>query len=194
MPSLALDRATHTYTLGEKVIPSVTQVLKDQGILVINDFSTGPELGREVHEATEALDLGFYDASAYSPEVKLYIEAYGAFKEATKFEPRGVELMVYNKQYDYAGMLDRLGLLNGRGALVDFKTGVPHVATVIQIAGYWGALEQPVKDKIACYSLHLKADGKYKLDKIKPANLFAAWKIFLSALAVYQFRQDNNLF
>jgi hypothetical protein len=191
MPStINLNREFHIYTLGDKVIPSVTQTLKDQGIFTLSPFSTGPERGTQVHAACEAIDLGFFDSSAYPQEVLPFVEAYRAFKVAVNFEPKHIEQIVYNEQYGYAGMLDRLGLLNGKPALVDIKTGVPHFATVIQVAAYWGALNN---GKTTCYSLYLKADGKYKLNKIKPADLFAAWNTFLAALSVYKFRQTNNL-
>jgi hypothetical protein len=191
MPEIILNRQSHDYTVDGIVKPSVTQVLKDQGILVISDFSTGPETGKMVHEATEAVDLGLYNAADWPEIVWPYIDAYLAFKEAVSFEPRGVEQLLYNEAYGYCGTLDRTGLLKGKPALVDFKTGVPNVATTVQIAAYWMAHSQ--RDKLTCYSLYLKADGKYKLDKIKPGDLMVAWNRFLSALNTYQFRATNGL-
>lgn len=190
---LTFEESGHIYRWDDKIVPSVTQILRDQGIHVISDFSTGPETGAAVHNAINLLELGGYIPANHPAEIEPYMAAYVEFKKAVDLQIKATEMRVYSEAYEYAGCLDILALINTNRGLIDIKTGVPNPATPVQIAGYWSALPPKIKTGIGCYSLHLKADGKYKLDKIKPMDLLAAQRIFLGALSTWKFRENHGL-
>ena len=122
---LEFEPNSHTYTLDGIVIPSVSEVLRFASKELYNNTSAqameiAADRGTRVHAATEALDrTGRADID---PDIEPYVRAYAKFLKDNKVRWDMIEAHVYGKSRDYAGTLDRYGILNGERVLLDIKT------------------------------------------------------------------------
>lgn len=144
--SLVFEPASHTYTLDGTVLPSVTGVLRASGLI---DFSQIPPAtleaararGSRVHAAIHYLNEGDLDWSTVDDADRPRIQAWATFLQQRKFVILNAEFRLFSRRYGYAGTGDVVGLLDGRLALCDFKTGSPDdCAAELQLAAYMGAL------------------------------------------------------
>lgn len=178
---LDFDPEKHEYRLDGELVPSVTELLKpltSAGYANIN-----PEVlrqaalrGTAVHEACEAIDYGL-DPEDISPDIVPYLDAYCAFLRDYKPEWYGIEDMVYGDwvdswgSIDYAGTIDRWGVIDGELAVLDIKTvATPNhrqkVCTAIQCYAYGSAVHVCGKNPKKIdrhFALYLKKDGTYTL-------------------------------
>lgn len=74
-----------------------------------------------------------------TPETAPYIYAFSSFLAEERPEFLGVEQMVANLRYRYAGTFDFAAKMRGRVALVDIKTGKFKLSHRLQLAGYAAA-------------------------------------------------------
>jgi hypothetical protein len=190
MPEIRFDELKHVYTVDGKKVPSVTTILSTVGL---PDLSMVPPdllewkagLGTAVHKATELDDRGVIDRYEIDPETVPYIEAYRRFKQESGFVPQRIEEIVYNQKCNYIGTFDRIGFINDKYSLVDFKTGVTDPKCVgPQTAAYVEATGLNPKR----YALKLNKDGTYKL---VPLTNKLDFQIFLNALNIYNWRQSK---
>jgi hypothetical protein len=183
---LKFDAATHTYRLGKRIIPSVTQIIKAAGMIDTTYFTPeATERGSAVHAAIDMLLDNDLDWETMDSRVLPYVEAFNAFWVESNLILEHTEQMVYCKTFNYCGRFDIIGLLNGRRVLIDIKTGVPQPWVAAQTAAYQIAAE-PIYGLIAKrFCLILSADGKYKLVEHKFG--YSEW---LNALTI--FREKNN--
>jgi hypothetical protein len=189
--NLQFDKESHIYTIDGRVIPSVTQVLKDVGIINISPFSGGPETGTIVHEATEQYDIGLLQVEDADPKIKGYLQAYLKFLGDTGFNPIMVERRVYHHRLNYAGTIDRYGDLSGKPALLDIFTGVNPRPKRLQLVAYRQALLSMGYDSYELFTLRLKKDGRYSVDIVNPRQIDRLWNVFCAALAVYNFKKED---
>lgn len=200
------ERDTSKYLVDGKRVISVTEILNTAGLI---DFTAVPpdrleyaaQRGRMAHGITAEIDKGGsvmsmaevlqeYLDSPDSEPVAPYVEAYLRFKEETGFQPVQIEHVVISELHQFAGTLDRIGVLNGEGALIDLKcaaTIAPWVA--LQTAGYHLAFEQQEGElypQMRRFALRLKPDGTYNLVRFRSpsdrgdflaARRMAAWQL-----------------
>lgn len=188
LPEISFDEINHKYTFEGLTLPSVTQILSAVGLPDLSAISSTilqwkAELGTMVHLATELDDQNELDYGSLDDRIIPYLEAYQRFKFESGFEIIDMERMVFDPALKYAGKLDRFGILNGKKALLDIKTGVFDPMSVgPQTAAYARAYTDL---KCKRYALQLKDDGNYKLHRLNNDNDF---NIFLSALNVYKWK------
>ena len=109
MVELTFKEDSHEYWLGDKKLPSVTEILKDVG--VIDDRFYTPESaarGKLIHKALELMDRGSLNWGNLDPQFYPYLEAWQSFKkdyDITEFET--IESPQYHKFYLLAGTPDR---------------------------------------------------------------------------------------
>ena len=99
--------------------------------------SAARDTGSAVHAQIEKI-LRREDYTA-TPETAPYVYAFAAFLAAERPEFLGVEQMVANLTYRYAGTFDFAARLRGRVALVDVKTGKAKASHRLQLAAYAAA-------------------------------------------------------
>lgn len=187
-PDLIFDPATHTYTYRGITFPSVTQVLKETGLIDDRWYSEAARIrGQAVHLATEYDDRGVLDESTVSPIVRPYLAAWRRFRAETGFAPTEIERRVSHPTAQYGGTLDRLGAL-GSGALIllDIKTGGPQRWHALQLAAYAMALPEPRKYRRA--RVELRGDGTYRFSEFPAEDLSADYSIFSQARTTWQFQ------
>jgi hypothetical protein len=188
---LQFDEATHTYTLGGVVLPSVTQVLQvlPNGYHMVDPdvLERAAKLGTAVHDIIARDIAGDLDEEAVEFELLPYLDMWRHFRGTSGFEPILSEERVYSEQYGYAGTLDLFGRLKGRHVLIDNKrtAAVPR-STGPQTAGYDGALRERfpefAKLKIDRFALHL-TPSRWQLVPLKDSG---DWRVFLSALNIHK--------
>lgn len=166
MPSLEYNDKLHEYKLDGVVLPSVTTILKDCGMMKALKFYTldGANKGKRRHKLTELYDKDILDYGSIAEEDMPYLEGWIKVKEALKIEvePSGVEVRLYHPLLRYVGTADRICKLNEIITIVDLKTGAKEKWHVLQLILYglaYAALyDQPLPNLLSVY---LKSNGKY---------------------------------
>lgn len=202
MSQLQFIEEGHIYKLGDMVLPSNTQLLKGAG-LIDDRFYTdaGRERGTGVHTACWYLDEGDLDWETVPAEWVPYVEAFGQFKAQTGFKTDFNELAVWSKA-GFATRLDMMGILNGRRALIDIKTGQVQKWVGLQLAGQQIAVNERIQAQDepwtadleyvsghpypeARFALRLDKTGKYKLIPFtNPADL----DVFLGVVHLHHWK------
>ena len=189
---LQFDEATHKYTVGGKIIPSVTQIISAVGLYEFDFVSkqtlaVAAERGRIVHTYIEWHEQGMLDENSIDPDLAGYFEAYLKAKAAGKIpaKPTMIEERVYSEKYQYAGTLDQMF---GERWIHDHKTGSESPTHGLQLSGYWMALHPDLRDKpekLTCG--YYRNDGQYKIVEYPYEPL--AW---LAVVADFRWRQKNR--
>lgn len=200
MPNvLQFDAASHAYRVGEKRLPSVTQVLKP-----LYSFDGIPpevlqakaRLGTAVHRAAELLDMDDLDEDLDEGRSALawiagYLDGYKLFKEHKKPVVIENETQLFHPVHLYAGTIDRRYEIAGDLWDVDLKSTVAmSPAVAIQTSAYTEMFKANGKPRARRGALQLFPDGKYKLWEFKdPAD----FSVFLSLLTVQRFKERHKL-
>jgi hypothetical protein len=193
-PQLKFDEATHRYYLGNVTLPSVTTVLAAAGLLDYGFLGDRREQylerGRAVHLATQQYDDHIPTEESNNAEILGYLEAWRAFRRDYGFVPHLIEHRVFNRQYAYAGTLDRVGSIRGGAEIiVDIKSGVAPAAVRYQLAAYAGCLPHPRSRRRQCVELH--QDGAYKVIPFETSDYQRDLNEFLEALNAYKARKEE---
>ena len=173
--TITFNEELHEYRLDGERVPSVTELIRPLTTAQYNAINPevlriAAERGTEVHEACEAIDYGL-EPEDPAPDTWGFIEAYNQFLYDHAVEYYGIEEMGACRDFpiDYAGTVDRWGLVDGELAVVDIKTiASPSIeqklSVTLQTELYaWiidakHGFEPPRK-----YALYLKKDGDYTL-------------------------------
>lgn len=194
--TLAFDKLTHTYTVDGRIIPSVTQVLKEVGIV---DYSFIPQdvlveaarRGTLAHLACQYLDDGQLDRASLDQEIAGYVESYERWKEAAGFKVAFSEQRLFNRQWRYAGTLDRTGFLGDSRVCLDFKTGVILPGHAMQLAAYTACLPDPLRWRRIALKLH--QDGSMATPTEYPIHEFSQdFAVFTAALACVNWKRSKG--
>lgn len=204
-PKLTFDEETHTYTYWwtpkrSEIFSSVTQVLSDTGLS--EDFGAIPDIdmdwygdrGTKIHLACHLYDLDDLVMESVHPEIKGYLDAYINAKHTLSFTTLQSEKQVIDLRRKYAGTLDKEVLFlggdyhkipGGEKAVIDLKSGQPHISHGYQLAAYAQALNCPTH---ARYGLYLRKDGTFKFKQYTELSDFT---VFNSALNVHLAKRGN---
>lgn len=193
---LLFDEVAHAYSLNGKTLPSVTQLLK---LVTAGMFDNIPEdvlehkrqIGVAVHKACELLDQDDLDEESLSPVLVGYVDAYKRFKTETNFEVILNERKIIHKSLNYAGTLDRMGILNKKKVIVDLKTSAVLSDWVgLQLAGYGMALTSHTNEQYKRCALQLKPDGTYRFKEYSDSLDLPT---FQSIVTVYNWQKKCGL-
>lgn len=201
MVKVDFNEERHEYSVGGKKIPSVSEILAPLSADRYKDINpavlqAAAARGTAVHEACEAIDYGI-DAEI-DPAIAGYVAAYQQFLH--DYFPRWnmVEQIVgYRIPFEadeerilFCGTVDRYGIIDGKGAVLDIKTYASVTTDAMMSAScqtilYASALESEGFNSPKRYLLHLKKDGDYRLidlqnfDKERGFHsLSIAWKLY----------------
>ncbi len=142
---LNFDPATHTYTVGGRVVPSVTRILRP-----LTDFSHVPPdvlaraaaFGTAVHRMIYLEQGGDLDEEALDPILRPWLDAWRKWRTETKLRVIERERPVYHPLMQYAGTMDLLCVLDRTLVVVDLKTGIQSPAAGPQTWAYREALAE----------------------------------------------------
>jgi hypothetical protein len=186
---LTFAAGAHAYLLNGQPVPSVTQVLKDVGVIDTSWFPAGSaDFGQQVHRALELYDRGTLDEAGLDPAFHPYLSAWQDFRIETGFVPELIEHRVVSETFRYAGTLDRFGRMSeNRPALVDIKSGAVPDWTGLQLAGYEEAL--PGEGRPLRMAVQVTAEGKYRIHQF---NSRSDRGTFLAAATVYHWKHRKG--
>jgi hypothetical protein len=189
---LIFDPIKHEYFIGQKRLPSVTEVLRDLRLIDDTWFTeAGRQRGTDVHAATVLLDEGDLDRASINEETAPYVHAYERFllEHRPSWEYTEHRVCHYEEYYDavgitggppvvnaYAGTLDRAGLIGPKRVVLDIKTGA-YGAVGLQTAAYRRALPEWLSWRRA--ALRLFSDGHYELEMLRDPRDHARWSAAL---------------
>jgi len=200
--AFTFDPVTHTYREGDRVIPSVTQILEGNGLIDLDGIPGSTleakrELGQSVHAACHYLDENDFDYSTMRPEWAPYLDGYLKFSEEVGFTP-DPEWIEKSGVHAFNGMkfgftVDRVGRISTikQRCVLDLKTAYsPSPSWKLQLAAY--AMVVPVKpgEVLSRVAVQLKPDGSYKAHIYEDPRDKDAW---LWALALTTWRINNGM-
>lgn len=155
---------SHTFYDRDKTrIPSVTQVLKSQGIVTGMRFCkpADRERGHRVHELTALMDQGVAKMEdVHDKNLWGYLWAWHQFKEEMGWQGILQEQIVYSPEHNYAGIFDRIGVMHGELYIIDIKTGAHQRWHGLQLAAYAIAAGVPQYKRAI---IKLSKDGNYSV-------------------------------
>lgn len=154
------DEATHTYSTGDRIYPSVTKIIVETGVTSVDGVPPSAlERGARVHQMVAAIGDPENAWPTMPAEEQIYARRFLEFTAATGFMPFlceqrvliPVQLPTIDGGFEtfwVAGTLDALGLFErdipefgiqaGQIGLPDFKSGMAGVPAWVrfQLAGY----------------------------------------------------------
>jgi hypothetical protein len=192
----SFDPTTHEYKDGEKLIPSVTQVMKGCGLSFGHyGNETAAAFGTAGHKIMQLLlsdQLGEYD-----PAFEPWMRGIRKFIAAEKPDPVALEQIIFsaNTVQKFAGTIDFYGLFRGTHAILDWKfyaaKGKASVALAgVQLGGYsiLACDHYALKKRPHCYMVQFFEDGYC----VAPCNDASYDPIFRSCLNLYYFKRKFN--
>src|SRR5262245_58878886 len=151
--ALLFDHDIHAYTLDGTRLPSVTGILRDQGLIHFNGvpptiLEAARRRGSAVHALIHYDNENDLDETSVDENWRAYLEAWRACRAERHIVCLLCERRLASRRHRVCGTLDLLCEIDGDGWLLDYATGDPdHVAKHLQTAGYLGlALEWAVED------------------------------------------------
>jgi hypothetical protein len=165
---------------------TVTELLKAEGFIDTQWFTEyhAPR-GTYVHRACELSDLGELDMDELDPILTPYVEAWGKFMNESGFQITEMETRLISDTHQFSGKPDRIGIFNGRPAIIDLKSGALQPWTALQLAGYEILKGSPHKR----FGVRLTDEGTYKITEYTDRSDRG---VFLAALACYQWKYNNG--
>ncbi len=182
---LTFEEQDHIYRWNGKVVPSVTQVLREwvklgngrgyvhtvYGTYIdtptfenVGDFGTAVHMGAKLI-MTASLDWDVLDPALVPP-----LKEFVRWMDDYKVKPQYVEEPMYSSKYGVAGTPDIIGTINGFRHLdiTDIKTGLVNEMVGPQISGYENIFrdQEKYRKPIVRHELILPRDGspyKFKL-------------------------------
>ena len=186
--TIKYNDSDHTYWQGNIRLPSVTEILKDEGFIDstwFDDWSC--TRGTYVHRAIELYNSGELLESDLDERLVPYLDAWRRFKKDVQIQIIASEKIVYSPIFQYAGRLDILCEINGEKSIIDLKSGVVDSATALQLAGYAITFENYYG--IRRYGLSLR-NGKATIIPFNNPKDFEIWK---ALVAIHWYKLNNNL-
>lgn len=173
-------------------LPRVTEILKAAGLIDTQWLTdAGRDRGTYVHQACQFYDEGDLDESTLDPAIAGYVLAYKVFRDDS---PIGdwdwVECPMHDPLGLYRGTEDRIVERRPR-QLWDIKTGCQVPSTALQLAAYVNMLDDPYSYRR--FAVYLKPTGQYKVVEYPRENYARDLRVFMSALNLYQWRQENHV-
>lgn len=191
-PILTLDEESHVYSLGNRKLPSVTEILVGAGLVDTQWFTeAGKWRGSAVHAACWYEDENDLDEAGLDSRLVGYVSAYRRFKAETGFVVEVNEEKVHHELLGYAGRYDKRGAFNKGAALIDLKSGASSKITRYQTAAYVGCLPSP--RKYTRMEVRLKENGKYLLQVYEPKDFDRDFAVWQSIATVFHLRKELKI-
>lgn len=188
---IEFDKATHTYMVDGRRVPSVTQVLaplEDYSMVPPDVLEAARLFGQHVHEACDLYNRGELDWTALDPALVPYVGAWRQFIEDTGAVVIASETRVAHAALGYAGTPDCVLAWGARTVVPDIKsTSVVPRTVGAQTAAYAKAYHSTHGGNAPSrYCIQLRPDGTYKTH---PRRDPGDWSLFVSALNIHKFKE-----
>ncbi|HOQ82481.1 MAG TPA: hypothetical protein PLL89_05415 [bacterium] len=180
---LKFEKETHIYTVNNKTIPSVSEIVQDVvGLPYIAD-EWYLQRGNAIHKALALYLQGKLNENSVDERIRQYVENGKKAIKDISLVPTLVEVMLYHKTLNFAGTPDLLS----DTILVDYKTN--HSGnTPIQLGGYILLLEDNKMNVKKAYEISLEGQTyslvEYKVSRCK--------SLFISVLNIYNWKKERR--
>lgn len=183
--NLTFDPEAHVYRLDGRLVPGVTRVLQDEGLVDASHFTEySRDRGTKAHRAIELYDAEDLAEEDLDPVLRPYLEAWRRFKAEAGVTIEASEVRLSSETYRFAGTIDKIGSVGGNPAIIDIKTAARVESWwAIQLAGYHILVNEPARKR---YAVQLGADGGYRLHQFKERS---DREVFLAALTVHNWKR-----
>jgi RecB family exonuclease len=179
---ISFDPCRHEYRDGEIIIRSVTQILKDAGIIDNKWYSEeARDRGSAVHDLCERYAQGKRVDNLGRPLAALeYVNAFANWIHLCHVYAIETEKIITGEinGHRYAGRFDLKADINGKTVMVDIKTGKKAKWHKIQLAAY--TLSENTQKAM---ELYLHPDGAFIQDYLTPSQLLWGIEEFKKAIA-----------
>jgi len=154
------DSATHSYLLGERKLPSVTEIVMSVygSSYIASEFHLNK--GSMVHRAVALYLQGILDETTIDERIAGKLQAAKTAIKELGIKPALIETPMYHKILLYGGTLDVLPV---DGILTDWKSGHSALATPPQLGGYAELLENNGMSVKKGREIVLSDTGSYKV-------------------------------
>jgi hypothetical protein len=134
------EAATHTYSVRGTEVDSVSQLLREAGLVSVSHYSVaGRDRGSRVHAAAEAVDRGV-SGLPLPREEQGYLDSYLQWSALVAAAWERIESPQYSVVSHFAGTADRIGTIGRHPersrVVVDLKSGSPQRWHGLQLALY----------------------------------------------------------
>ena len=194
--SLTFTAENHIYRVGGVIVPSVTQIIKDAGLVnfdFISDelLAAKADLGNKVHSTIELNDHGTLDVETLHILLKKYLDSWIKFKHDFNYTTIDIELQLYHPLFRYAGRIDQVGETEKGLTLLDIKSGKVQKTHPIQTAGYAELFnyKKPKREQIKRRLAVYLTTENYKVIEHKESS---DRNIFLAALTIANYHKRSN--
>lgn len=144
------------------------------------------------HLGGEAPDLDAYSAEEDSLSDNALL-SYFEWEKNHTLEPMMVEVPMVSEKYQYGGTVDFYGMLDGKPAIIDFKTGKAIYDEYFhQLAAYVQLIEEqghPI-DSVRILRVGRSEDEGFDERVVSRDALQPHWRIFLACLEIYNLRKE----
>jgi len=195
---LSFEEEGHLYSVGGVgILPSITQILKAEGIQVYNGTdSFAMTRGTWIHRTIAWSEEGVLDESSIGDGIKPYLESFLSWKKATGFQSFLVEEPLWHPLYLYAGTPDLIGKIGGNPVVVELKTGSRRPGDIVQVGGQVELVRVCIAGGNTMWFdgavLYLRDNGNPPaVDTIKGHEMMAATSMFKNALSVNRWKKNN---
>jgi hypothetical protein len=187
-PKFTFDPETHIYRLGDRVLPSVTDII---GAVIPRGYECAAwylDRGKALHAAIHLQAKGKLDWSSVDDRIMGRLKAYRKFMLESGWTLIASETPMYSERLGFAGCRDALMLDKAKvEVLTDFKSSIePQV--IPQIGAY--NILSPARVGLA---LHLREDGTYRAKWFTSSEMRVAGQVFLNALSLYGWMKQNGV-
>jgi hypothetical protein len=153
------------------------------------------DVGTLIHDICDRIDKGeTIPLDLLDDKVRNGVQAYLKWCKDVKWEFLQGEFIIYDTDHKYAGMVDKLGMVNGKLALVDIKTGKAiYPEMLLQLSAYANAYHKlnPDEQIEEFYIIKLdKDDGSFEVHKIEE-DMGYLFNVFLGAKKIYDWRKKK---
>lgn len=121
--------------------------------------------GTQNHLAWQMVEEGTADGFDFDPVVQKYMPAHARFLRETGFRalPGGIEMRIKSDDLGIKGTIDRLGTIQDRVVLIDYKTTDAYPSTALQTALYLLMIPGYKFHDVERYGVGFRNDGTYKM-------------------------------
>lgn len=193
---LHFDPALHRYTVSNRILPSVTSIIKPLQNFANIDEKTleyARQKGVAIHAAIKLHNENKLDIMSVDLAIVNRFEAWLSFLKDKTPDIVGFETPMYSQIYDYAGTPDLWIRMNDEIWLIDIKPNTYFKWYAIQLAGYQQLLKETL-DLIGLRraTLQVTDEGKYKFTPYKRNEDANDMNTFISCLRLFQWRKQND--
>lgn len=203
---LCFDEDRHEYSVDGIKLPSVTEIVSPftfskykVDAAVVNQAAFR---GKIIHEVCADYDMGaLSDTDEIAPDIAMYLKAWKDF--CHDYQPEWLMIEQPMACNDYAGTIDRVGIIDGEPVIVDIKTTssmdrASKIALCSQIAGYIMLCDSNTEYHIQsknCMGVQLTKEGKYNVipvRKVEGKYEFCSLSLFCKMLQIIKLMKGDK--